>query len=168
MGGGTDHVESGVTDHNTVFPAGIQAQKIGNHIFFGGSGLIYGGTADLRKIPGQVKVLQDFPGCDFRLGGGDIELPALGAQSFQSLPDAGIGRVFKLPDGNVAAAEDLHGFVHPVRWNAELAEGVPQGRSHKDPQFFPGRDRNAQALHSEDGAVDDALTGICQCAVQIK
>ena len=99
VGGGTDHVESGVTDHDAVFLAGIQTQKIGNHVFFGGSGLIYTGTADFRKIPGKIEVLQNLPRGDLRLGSGDIQLSALGTQNFQNLPDAGIGRVSNFPMG---------------------------------------------------------------------
>ena len=68
--------------------------------------------------------------------------------------------IFKLTDGNVAAAVDSYGFIKLVLRNTELVKCIPKGRTDENPQFLTGGDRKSEVLKGKDGTVNDAFAGV--------
>ena len=104
-----------------------------------------------------------------RLGGGQSQHIAPGLQPGAQVRHAGGGHVLKLADRLVPLPEDGDGLRGPLRRKAaEFREGVLQGRADEFDEGALRRHRLPQLVKGIPQAVEDALLGVCQRAVQIK
>ena len=166
----TQDIVGGVTDHEDgVLPAAF-LQQVCDHGLLGvpAAVMVAGSAADLDKVFGQVKMVQDLNGYVLGLGGGYVQLMTFLLQPFQKLPDPGIGMVLKLSDGKIPLPVDRDSFLQFVRRNTESGEAFQKRRTHKGPQLLLGGGGDAEVVQGMDRTVHDAFTGVGECSVQIK
>ena len=95
-------------------------------------------------------------------------LTAGGSQILQQLFNAGVDEQLEFAHGGVAAAVDGDGLLCHFLGAAEAHERVTQRGADEGAHFLGGGDGQVKVAQTQLGALEDALAGIHQRAVQIE
>ena len=164
----TDDVKGGVAHHESTVQCADLREEVSDDFFFRATGLVQRCTGNAVKAGGQSKMSKDFFSRDLRLGGSHKQPAVVFFQHVQQFRNAGINETFKLAHHSIAAAIDGYGFVCLLRCAAKALERIAQGRADKGSHFSRTGDGQVEMPQSQFGALEDTLTGIHQCAVQIE